>query len=326
MAYETGSATTQADLLSKLNTFATSNGWTSDALVTGSTPCQLALHKGTVYVQFQGDKVVTTGSIAMYQSLSGFPYGANSGDDSGNGTAGSGPYTTGRRVTHIGNGPFTKYAFYQDGDYIHVALEYSAGLFRHFGFGILDKVGSYTGGEYCYGHHWDVTLTGLNNVSHSALLEARCTDQSVVATVHLEGLPTGFQTVEKWGVIGDFASNTGSSVGTARNGTARLPCIGGYRDGSLFTALSYIRANPNAGFVPLVPLQVWRTRRAVTPQQWLFLGQLLDVRSVNGFYMNAWDTFTLGGDTWECTPLVKKADTAAAGESGHLFVAYKQVP
>lgn len=323
MAYETGAATSQGDLLDKLNTFVSAHGWTTDVFDLANR--KLAIHKGTVFGQLQGDGVAVTGSIAVYHSLSSSGFGTGT-DDSGNGQSGAGPYTTGRRINHIGNGPFTAYHFFVDGSYCHVALEYSAGLFRHFAFGKLDKVGDWTGGEYGAATFWDLTATGLDYNGHNVLFDwANTSDVSLAATVHMENLGADFQTTEKFGVVLNIATTIGTSPGTDRGGLGRLPCIGGWRDGFYQSALGWIEANPNNGYVPMFPLQVWRTRRATTPQQWMLLGHVPDIRFVNINYINPGDEFTVGGDTWKCFPFVQKSGTTLQGESGNLGVAYKKV-
>lgn len=152
MAYQTGTASSQEDLMNVLQTFAAANGWTVDIMST--TNDWMALNNGSVFVQFRWDN--STG-IAMFQSTAfsgtGIAPGNHTGDDGCGFLDASAPYnstvSSGRRIT-VGNGPYTAYHFFTDGTtkYIHVVLEYSPGLYRHFSFGTINKVGTWTGGQY----------------------------------------------------------------------------------------------------------------------------------------------------------------------------------
>jgi hypothetical protein len=317
VAYEEGTASSQQNLIEKLFTFAQANGWTQDELDVPNK--RAALHKDSVFIQLRWDAV---NSIALYQSLGwdGSAPGHNP-DDSGNGQVSANPLTTERRINAIGSGPFTAYAFFADASYIHVALEYAAGLYRHMSWGIIEKTGDWDGGEYAAGHFWDMSATGLDYNAHACLVDwANQNDAQIAATIHVEGLPADFQGSAKWGVVIDSLS-----TGTDRASVSRLPLLGGWREGFLQNALGWIEANPNNGFVPLLPAQIWRTRRAVTPQQWMYLGELPDIRFVNMQFLNPGDEFVYGGDTWKCFPFVKKSSTTNAGESGNLGVAYRRI-
>jgi len=320
MAYETGVATSQQDLLSKLGTFASGNGWTQDEFDT--TNKRLSLHKGTIYVQFRWDAV---DAISMYHSLGFIGTGTSPGnhtDDSGNGQTAANPLTTGRRVNRIGNGPFTAYYFFTNSspaDYIHVVLEFSPGLFRHVTFGKLVKNGTWTGGEFAGCEFIAASSTGLDNTSHYVLCDGRHDqDNTLPMTIHVEGLP-GQTAGTKWGIVWGPSTN----LGTDRGGAARNPLIGGLRESFLQAALGWFSANPNNGFVPMFPLQIFR-RRLTSPEQWINLGTIPDLRYINIKFVNAADEFTVGGDTWKCFPWVKKTTTANADESGNMGIAIRK--
>jgi len=321
MAYETGIASDQHDLLDKLQVFAVANGWTLDEFSTVNK--RLCIHKSTVFVQFRYDAV---DAIALYQSLGYIDSSTAPGnhtDDSGNGQTAANPITTDRRINRIGNGPFNAYHFFLGSTYIHVALEVSVGLYRHMSFGIIVKNGTWTGGEYCAGHVWAAATTGGDSNQHGVLVDWAAGIVQDAATIHLEGV-AGDPGTQKWGLL-----YSGTSPGNDRGGNLRLNCIGGWRDGFLQNAIGFVQANPNSGYVPMFPLQVFRRKTGVSPQQWYLLGALPDIRGINIGQVVPGEEFTVGTDVWKVFPWVRKRFTFATpflDESGNLGVAYKKVP
>lgn len=320
MAYETGTASSQQDLLDKLKTFAVAQGWTQDEFDT--TNKRLSIHKGTVFVQFRWD---AADSIAIYHSL-GFTGGnapGNHPNDSGNGLTGTGTINAQRRISAIGNGPYPAYYFFAGTNYIHVVLEFVAGRYRHASFGELIKTGVWTGGEYAAGFHWGslaAQVDDLGNVVHYALVDWRNNADNLLAcTVHAEGFP-GQAVGGKWGVV--INSNT---TGNDRAGVLRLTLIGGVREGFLQNALGWLRANPANGFIPMIPLEIYY-RRALTPEHWFKFGYVPDIKQVNMFFLNPAEEFTVGADVWKVFPWARKQflqnDTE---ESGSMAFAYKKV-
>src|SRR3984893_5433312 len=53
MAYATGTPTSPIDLIQKINTFLSANGWTSDASASVGTGWETHLHKGSVYAHLR---------------------------------------------------------------------------------------------------------------------------------------------------------------------------------------------------------------------------------------------------------------------------------
>lgn len=325
MSYETGSATSQQDLLSKLSTFLTGTpGWTQDVFDTGANK-QLAVHKGTVFVQFRYSDNASPGNIGIYHSLA-FTGGNSAGshpNDSGNGDIVS-VVDVDRMINNIGNGPFPSYHFFADGSYFHVVLEFVAGKFRHFGAGILNKVGTWTGGEYAYGTFWDQTGAALNvplDSRHTVLLDGHM-DLNVgrAATIHIEGLPDQVAS-GKWAVV--WAS---TNAGNDRGGTGRMNILGGVRDGFLANAMNGFQANPNNGFIPMCPIQCYYRLTAGSPLKFRFLGSQPDVRIINMAFINTGEEFTVGGQTWKVFPWIAKNTLPASQEgSGNLGIAYRKI-
>jgi hypothetical protein len=139
VTYETGVATDPADLLSKLITFITANGWTSSAPASGDA----VIHNGGSGIIYAGIDATTT----QWQRRGCTGY---SGAAAWNAQPGAATVTD---ILDLGAGPYTAYHFYlgdEDGyEYVHVSVEISANIFRHWTIGQLVPSGTYDGGVYC---------------------------------------------------------------------------------------------------------------------------------------------------------------------------------
>lgn len=325
MAYQQGTATSQQDFLDKLFTFLVANGWTQDDWDTGNQ--EAAIHISTVYVSFRWDAVASTGGISIHQAL-GYTPGNTPGNhpnDSNNGQKTGATITTQRRLDRIGNGPFTNHYFFTDGSsYAHAVLEYAPGLFRHMSFGILEKVGTWTGGEYACGHVWGAGATVADNpkatTHHVPFDAANTTVFNIGCTVHAESFPNEPDPDTKWLVL--WAGTT--SVGNDSDGNPRMRGIGGVRDGFLQNALGRIRANPNNGYVPMIPIQVFYRESVTSPQDWRLIGYAPNMRVINIGNMEPGEEFTVGSDDWKVFPWVRKQynldDTDESWNAGFAYM------
>lgn len=337
MAFQTGSATSQENLIGILATFAVAQGWTQDEL--DNTNNRASLHKGNIYVHFRwsGTEGGGANNIAMYQSL-GFTPGNNPDghpDDSGNGVNGT-VLSSERRVSGIGDGPFTNYWFFQNTspDYIYVVLEFSPGLFRHFGFGMIDKVGDWTGGEWVAGHVW--LLNGVADDApdanqHTLLMDGvhgntTGTTELEPATIHIEGLPNQF--ASKWGNVGGGHDQGASWNGVDGGGNARSPVIGGFRGGFAVRRFGKSAANPLNGFVPLIPCPiVYIDKTPAGDDELYLLGWMPDVRHIQMKHFTPAQIVTIGSDDWYIFPGVRKQFLLNnTQESWNMGIAYKKVP
>ncbi len=324
MAYETGSATDIQDLLDELRSFATTNGWTEDRW--DATNNVLSLHRNDVYVHFTWQDAVN--QLAMYQSLGYISAGTNPWahtDDSGNGDT-SYPINVARRVNFESLGPFTAFHFFASTTapyYIHIAVEVDSGRFRHFGFGELDKVGDWEGGEYCYGHYWSQLSSDIDvgdDPQHSFGLDG-LTAQTDHATMHIEGM-SFMDANTKWG---NFSSTTGSP-GTDTAGEVRIPLFGSSRSGLWTYALSWMRTSVLNAYKPLIPINVLYRLATTTPDVVMILGTQPDVAIVGLGSLSPGDELTVGGDTWLVFPWVRKQNLGVdTEESENAGIAYKKI-
>ena len=323
---QTGSWTTQQNLISTLRTYALqlTSVWTIDSWTDSSTPI-LEMHIGSLYVQLEGDGT----DIAVYQSL-GWNVAQAPGtqtDDSGNGGLG----TNDRQVEAIGDAGVT-YWFYGPlsgtEDFIYVVVEYAAGFYRHFGFGDLIKANDYTGGEFAYGGNWaqDTNIDMGNSSAHSVLLDQACGTATKAATVHLEGITDEPSASTKWGVV-----FLGTAPGNDSAAVARWILEGSVRGGR-YIPFAFIKASLLDGLFPGIPIKVFCSDSRATGapiNRDRFLGTMPFARTVQMGLLDAEDTFTVGAETWRVFPAARKIyitpeGTSGTEESWNLGIAYRE--
>lgn len=328
MAYETGTATDIGDLVDKLFTFATgltTTPWTENELDIVSKR-QGTLTLGDCVVTFRWDNTTST-DLGLYQSLGWLTGKAahEMTDDDGSGDN-SVPINTGRRVNFQSTGPFTKYYFFAgegDDPFIHVIVEVDAGRFRHFGFGNIEKHGTWTGGEYLYGHYWSQSTLDLDTPvdnSHSFGLDGLNNVDYIGASLHIENFAIQ-GAGEKWGV---FTSDT--TPINDRAGNSRKYIQGGMRQGFWGYALGWVQySSPNL-YKPLIPIPVIIRDNSPSPDTFQWLGVMPDVSIINMHAFTPAQEITIGSDTWVVFPWVRKQylknDTE---ESWNAGLAYKKV-
>lgn len=323
MSYQTGTATNLADLLTQLFTFATGTpGWTQDQLNTGTG--QAAIHKGNVYASMRWN-TGTPLALGLYQAL-GYTGGNQPGthpNDSGNGAVSSANATIAgaRSVADIGNGPFPSYFFFTDTTtetYIHVVVEITTDVFRHFGFGTIEKIGDWTGGEYLYGHiHTSSSPTDTTNI---ALLEGlgQGSSRRQLPTMHVEALP-GQAGAGKWMEV----SGSNSAPGNDTAGNAQILGNGGFRSGPIARHFGFYSAGSTTGVIPTYPLLTFYRRLATTDAY--ALGFMKDIRGVNIRFINPKQEIVIGSDTWTFFPLSQKTASAIANRSYNSGICYRKL-
>lgn len=342
MAYETGSASDQTDLMNKLQVFAAANGYTVEHYDGNNRLLYISRSADSLYAGFYWDG---TNNIALYQAL-GFtadnvaePW--TMPDDSGNGHDNLAQIYRGRNVNNIGNGPFPTYYFfgYTNPYSIHVVLEFSAGIYRHFGFGKLDKVGSWTGGAWVAGHHWnaqwnEVALGDPDHYAHSILLDGAHNNSSYYysysyycnATMHAEELPLQ-EDSSKWAV--SCSPILDSRLGDDRAGNSRVRIIGGCRGGIALTQFGWLVPNLANGFVPLIPMEVFHIdglRSSSISRGWHHLGRLHNVYHLHMHGIDPAQEISYGGSTYMVFPGVRKSRVGnKVQESWNMGIVYKKV-
>ena len=313
MAYEVGTASSKSDLIGKFITFAVANGWTQDRNSGIDTVAGATIHKGTMYMSFRWR--TADDDIAVYQSL-GYDGSANVWDlpdDSGNGST-SASVTTQRRIDGIGAGPYVSYHFFAHTNSLYGVVEYATGQYAHFGIGTLNKIGDWTGGEFCYAQVL-ANQASTADTGNTLLLDAM---YSVIsgsnikegATIHVEGLP-GQTGSGKWGHVGGWSNDvrTDPDFGNDQAGVQREMIIGATRRGLTLNNFAWFSASNLSGNIPLVALDVYHKRGDLTPDRVRKLGSMPDVYCLNMHYYNPGAEITIGANDYVILPGWQKSST-----------------
>lgn len=332
MAFQTGSSTSIENLMVQLSSFLVANGWTQDFFTTGEGGV-IAFSKNTVFVCFKWTELTDNGVLAIYQNTSN----DNSSSlwlatgDSGSGAA-SNTLTsldTGRCINNFA-GPHTGYWFFENDSnpaYCHVVVEVEAGRFRHFGFGETDKLGDWTGGEYCYGHFWSQSASFIDNPAssqHAYGLEARSIAsnifQATMRAVNHGGEP---DPATAWAA---FGMGGGSAAGNDRAGNPRWRAGGGYRSSREFQHMAGFRLSLLNAFKPMTQIPIELQNWDGTPEIVWRVGYQADVRMMNMANLDPGQIINVAGDNWYFFPWVKKQylqnDTE---ESWNAGIAYRRI-
>lgn len=320
MAFSSGTATGHDGLITALFSFATSNGFTQDQLDTSANEAALHLTAGgNAFFSFDWDEI---NRIGLYHAK-GYTGGQSPGghpNDSGNG------FGTDRVL--LLNETDYNYDFFSDGStYVHAVIETQipALNFVHLSFGLIEKKGDWTGGSYIAGTAWGIqsgVTTDPLDVRHNLLWEGRQSqDGDVASTVNMESLP-GQAVSGKYGVIAGNLSF--AQVGNDSDANARELVHGGMRGGFLYNHLSFLTANPNNGFVPIWPIELWYREDTQVMRK---LGNAPDVRGVNILNLSPKEEFSVGAGTWRVYPWIQKTDTGTGSESElENGIAYLKIP
>lgn len=317
--FETGTATNISDLFSRLATFATTAGWTNDH----SASDRLFLTRSGVSVAFRWSTTSPT-CAGVYQHTAFVNSSTDPGNhtnDSGQGAiSGTNATLLGGRHVQLVNSSMAYWFFESDvsgANYLHCVAEIAPLQYVHFGFGALQKLGTWTGGEYSYGQRVNVAITSSTDPDASWLLDGLATGAGTLpflGVVHAESLPN--QTASgKWGVC--WAG--GLSAGNDRAGVAREFFQGGYRAGPTQYLFNRFGGSAVSGLIPLCAIEVWYRNRSLA--RWHPLGLMRDVRSINMQFWEGGQEVTVGSDTWLVFPINQKSGS----NGGWLGVGYKKV-
>jgi len=334
MAYINQTTASLQDFLEKLSAFAVANGWTEDEYNAGTGRLCLSKSPGAnkIFVSFRWD-TGTPANVGIYQALAWVPATdpGNHTDDSGNGKiTGTNALLDDERHVLVADAPKQWWGFEED-HYIHAVFQSNLDRYHHIGFGLLDKVGDWDGGEYCYGFRYQYDFSNSVAVlgGTSMLLDGLAKDvvaqqqdmQLFAATLHAEGLPNQ-DVASKWAVVmGDHPS---TDLGVDRATEARIHVVGGFRGGPIARAFGRFSADSEKGLIPMYPIAEWYWDR--TTDDVYHLGFMKDVRGVNMEYFVAGDEKVIGGETWVLFPsLVKSVGGILLNTSAFQGIAYRKI-
>lgn len=331
MAFETGSAIDMDDLIAKISTFATANGWTEDRRdnVNGI----FGLSKNSMFISFRWDDT-DPDVLSIHQATAVLPAsGTEPGDvtgDSGNGYNTSTSHTNANlrdeRSVEIGGGPYPSYhIFEQDSGpaYLHIVVESTTDVFHHFGVGELNKVGDgWTGGEYVYGQRH--VITTHSSTTSTWLLDGFLSSQSgederYSATIRMTGLPSQ----PAGSVYGNVWGNRTATPPTDSAANPKAFIQGGYRAGPLTGPWGLFTGSKTTGYIPMYSIAAFY---GDTVNSFAYLmGWMPDVRGVAVQSFAPKDEVTIGADDWVLFPAQQRDSAPTSTTTGFMGIAYKKV-
>lgn len=329
MAYQTGTASSPEDLLSKIKTFVESIGWVTDYYgsdtQTGITAGYLADKLLCVHTAagnyFSFLAYNSTGDIYT-SGATGYSAGAirnnQPGHSSGNFFATSTRcVTNGWALTNKVIGPYAAYYFFGGSDYLHVVIEVVTNRFVHMHIGVLEKAGPYTGGEYFTGTAWTYDMfytAGLSYQNDPDNTFNRMPFDSVGADTY----------VNSWqGIRMDTDGTSGKWWRMGYDNDTQNPCYGFMRSNSIVNML--VNSTPNtfngASVMPPSLIAGYRTLGG-----YAIYGTVKDLRPINMSLLSPKDILTLGTDEWMVFPIIRKGTTSEYEPcSGNFAIAYRKV-
>lgn len=303
--YETGTATGPADLITKLITFATTNGWAVNTPASGKV-----FTKGGMYfgVNWDTDDVWVCGATG---------YSAGSAWNAQPGASAS------QCDSNNMAGPYLAYHFFTGAapDYLHVVVETTAGIFRHFVMGSLAKHGAFTGGEYIGAAYWHMTVVSAgvtpnhpDNPYHAVPFDAY---SYLGASANRAAVRADIDAKSNNWMQFYYPSFYG---GNYAKGVVR-----GQNQG-LLESLHERSPSEFNQITPLLPMLICGERPSTMSSP---LGYVPDMRYVNMTNFTPGDTVTIGADQWMVFPLIQKTATwdnasSSTPSSGTYGFAYKK--
>lgn len=294
--YETGVASTPADLLTKLITFLTGLGWTAQVPLSGD----IVLSRGTI---FAGIDATTTGwdTRGCLSFDGGLAWNAQ-------------PNNSGVSQNTLWTaGPYTAYHFFAGDEggryYAHVTVEISAGSFKHWVLGELVKSGTYTGGTYVDSVRADtnsLTMNTSNSSGHRSICDAN---------------NTGSETGHIW-IDYDSKVNNWAILRAADENDQEDAACGSYRNEGIYVPFWTIGDQGWNLRTPLFPAMYFANRAAGLRSP---IGRIPNFRFIHLRNLTPGELVTYGGQTWQVFPMLIRYDTTPSDgnvSSGHYGYAH----
>lgn len=310
MAYQETTGNSPDDVIAKIATFAAAAGWTVvDNILAGSNRT-LVLQKGGDYIQVWNTDTTNIFITGYIGYVAGTAYNLQAG------------YAGNYAQANVGAGPYTNVFMFSGSapsDHVHVVIEMSGGVFRHLSFGMLDKLGTWTGGTYFDAATW----VGNSSVSHNtwnsynrALFDMR-----------------GESGTARYGCVRcDIPSDGRASTWAAvRNNASYAAWTGLYGGGGggggegYLTSQFYNRNDPP--FSGQITLGTIRVEIARVGGFLSVAGTFPNVRYLNMARFSPGQEITVGSDTWKVFPMARKGSgvSSQAYSQNHAY-AFKKVP
>lgn len=324
MAHQNGTANDPVDLLDKLRVFALANGWTVHNYGTrpaGATAGQaLQLSKSGLAASFLSLSAV--GTVAdPGPKVGGYVHDAYVG---GSGTENQANGSE-KAYTNAMAGPYQGYDFFtgvgQNGPYLYVVVETSAGLFKHFGIGVLDGMGVLNSGAFMFNSNWNYSTSYVGNMFSAGHMIPWLGNESSPTNGYSNSVASSGITIRadsdtlapKWYLAVNYAGSGNTYV------PRRLRGGPGYANQPV-QVLNYpilSGASMRTGRTTLVPTLMLGER---TGGQYSPLGSGPGVRWVQLDYLDPGAVLTIGTDQWKVFPVVRK--NGSAGQPNSLLYGY----
>ena len=318
MAYQTGNATGVVDLLDKLKIFVEANGWTTNRHDVQGSGRRLQIQKSSdLFFNFRALVSEARPSGAGGGSaVHGIAFNGSTEYDGANdwfNQVGAPQDSGGRKVAGVTSltGSIPAYHFFAIDDAVYCWIEYTAGRYQWFGFGGVNKIGTWTGRNFFFGY---------SNCAAQAVSTPICPlmgDSFIGGTspigyviVHCDGY-TG------WRAAGASSGSSGNLAGSRVFDVLRLYSGQLESTPNNFNSLSVI--------LP-VSLLVYRDANNNTLSPSTPIGYLPELHYINIKHLVPGAEYTLGGDTYRVFPFSFKSDTALNAQplsNGYMGVAIR---
>ncbi len=306
MAYQQTTATSVEDLINKIASFAATLGWTIDRNTIASTNRTVSISRaGSDFLHvFNTD---TTNILLR----------ASTGIDAGVAIASQPGVSQAEAVSNCGAGPFATVFLFGDttpAPYIHVVFDTGNSIFRHISLGMVQKIGSWTGGTYFDALNLNTSTSFNSNPTSTAHHIMFGSANGAEGGIRCDVPPTTnfFAPIAASGSVGytpAYVVNGGVQGGTDAT-----------RDQDGFYLAS---VNSWSGVTPLRQIKLRVSRGSGFFSE---IGYVPGIRLVNIARWATGDEFSIGPDTWKVFPWWRQGfrpsgDTTGA-YSGNYGFAY----
>lgn len=304
MAYQEIAVASVADIPAAVYNFATSHGWVSGGVNTIHAPGSLENFVWTSNISGtnnQNKDVIVTRTGPAHRALCRSPKLFN-------GSSVNNPIVPNPSKLHCFAGLLPQ-------PYLAIVIEFGFNLYRHIYCGMMEKLGSYDGGEVLSCNNaYQTYATGSNKHDDN---------QFLFSARHALGDSGMGAANDKGGVSVIHPSNPNpwrqfSGVNFATNLVDQLTenvVFGGYNDGPLDSILARAKSS-YAGSAVLVPFNLYCPRGNLAAANFAPIGRPAGVRAVRMDGLDPGKTVQVGSEVWRCFPEMRKSSSLSTPNRG----------
>lgn len=338
MAYSSGTATSQHDLLDKLRLFLIDQSWTVNKWE-DDTSSHYQSGLSTAGKRLHVQKTASDSTVMYFNFRScvrAFPFNYYSSSSSGYGDYGQVYYseitgiamygstgynasndwdeqtgypesttskTTGICINYV-SGSFSYY-FFATTDMVTVCVEYQSGKYQWLCFGQVQKFGTFTGGQFFAG-------SGDSYATAYAYKPVFLSHSAIDSTYgYIGACRVDADSKNTWRCFQSMRGGDNTQTLKERLRSSSIYGIYNYNSNSCNTFCSRLfQCSPNSfnGVSVFIPIYFFAERSDETFSP---IGYLDGIRQVNMLYKNVGDEITLGSDTWKLLPIHTLSETLA---------------